>query len=163
MKLYKVNGPDGIDIWECDNVYDAVNLLGKETVEELLLIYYYTYIAFNDCISDVKRIGMKEVFNKRIGRILDFYYKEKKFAPIEYVDRIAYIMNEIVPDEFKEEVIAICVGLFKSCSYRKWTKAYEMFGQLGYMNSFVDKDVITKLNDKKYFDEFSRILNNDVD
>ena len=158
MKLYKVNGPDGIDIWECDNVYDAVNLLGKDTVEELLLIYYYTYIAFNDCISDAKRIGMKEVFNKRIGRILDFYYKEKKFAPIEYVDRIAYIMNEIVPDEFKEEVIAICVGLFKSYGYRNWTKAYEMFGQLGYMNSFVDKEVAKKLNDKDNYKAFLKAI-----
>ena len=160
MKLFKVNGPTGPTETELNTVYDAVNLLTENEIEDFLLMYFYTYIVFNDCINEIKRLEMKESFDRRIDNAFQLYFYEKKLLPVEFVDLIAKNMNDIVPCEWKDEVMATCVGIFKSRGYRKWKNGYDLSNLLTSMDSIAEKSITYQLKKNKSCKEALRILKN---
>ena len=135
MKIYMLNGYSGPRETEVNTVFDAVNLLTKEEVEDFLLIYCHTYIVFNEWITDGVRKRNKETFDNMIKNVFDLYYNKKRLAPIEYVERIAFEMNEIVPDYLKDEIIAICIGIFKSRDCKNWLDGLNFYDEIENMKS----------------------------
>lgn len=95
MNLFKRNESSEVDF----ELYEAVNLLCKEDVEELLLIYLYNYIIFNDSISDLKRKFIKERVDSELRKVFELFYDKKKLSEDDYVSKISQILNNTVPSE----------------------------------------------------------------
>ena len=95
MILFKRNESDETDL----TIYEAVSLLDKEDVEQLLLVYFYNYIVFNDGIADLKKKFIKDRVSNDLRKVFELYYDKKKLTSEEYVNRVAQILNDTVPGE----------------------------------------------------------------
>ena len=128
MILFKRNESDETDL----TIYEAVSLLDKEDVEQLLLVYFYNYIVFNDGIADLK----KKFIN----------YDKKKLTSEEYVNRVAQILNDTVPGEWVDDIIAISYGLYQNRLYKNLKDNYKFKSEYITIGSICEKILTDKLN-----------------
>ena len=149
MKLFKRQESDETDF----ELYEAVNLLSKEDVEELLLIYLYNYIIFNDSISDLKRKFIKERADSELRKVFVLFYDKKKISEDEYVSKISQILNNTVPSEWVDDIIAISYGLYQRRCYIDLKESYKFRSDFISIGSICEKILADKLNRGEYINE----------